>query len=65
MYYVCVNAGLFDIVLYEANSSIGAEQYLNLINPLTSNISFEIKQNVRRLQETFVSDDILIGVSVI
>ncbi|PWR73352.1 hypothetical protein ACKUB1_17805 [Methanospirillum stamsii] len=63
-YYVCIDAGDFDIILNESKTEFAAHEYLKRVQPISKNVKLEIKTSVRRLSQEFETDDILIGVSI-
>jgi len=65
MWVVCMNAGIFDIPLYESESKGAAEiYYLQVRTMSTKDIELKPEEEVRALKEYFIQENILVKVAV-
>lgn len=62
---VCINAGKFDIPLYESDSKRAAKIYFNLLTPLASApVKLKRTQKVRKLKEYFITEDVPVNLTL-
>lgn len=62
---VCVNAGQFDVPIFETGWKTAAEIYYLQVLPLSESIiELKPRDEVRELQETFRQESILVSLSV-
>ena len=65
MWVVCINAGAFDVPLYESESKSAAEIYYLHVRVLCDkDIELKKSDEVRELQEYFIQELILVRVTV-
>lgn len=64
MYVVCIDGGKCDVPLFESESKPIAKIYLKCVKPLFTKSKLRISKHPRELEETFVTNEICVGVKI-
>jgi ssRNA-specific RNase YbeY (16S rRNA maturation enzyme) len=63
---VCLDVGEFDVPIYSAQSLYAIEEYVRLLKPFcTCSIVVRETENIRRLHEHFIHEDICTQITTI